>query len=527
MDIFSLEDMELEKNIQHHDKILKERKGSDNLIVADLLRFRSGILNQDWKFLIRTFLTINGESLAIALSILGPIMVHLAGFVCMNILQDKDMQAAFGIFESFIMIFFSTVIISFVDKLGMNLSLAFGKQDFKSFKVSFVQGCVSCALIFLLFCVPSVFIGSDLLRLIEVSQQIASFCNMAFRWFLPNMVLQAAFEVLKTACMSQGHEVIFGVVGLASASIAFALTYALMVVYELGFLGWVAAMTFFNLINLATALVISARLEKGSIGLISSSELTTGFLSFFCESIKFCFSTYSELIGLEIVVIYVARTHDNDQIAALAGMMNFVTIIYTIGVSYSIIFRTRVNTLLGMEEKQAAKNIFRFFYMSEITIAVTLGIIVFFFRENLANVYSSTIIESKDEFMKLAIIYSLSFPSEVTNYTIAAGMKANGLVNFIVYLNFALMVVVNTIVNDLLSGIPVRAWAHFSTLFIIMYMISICMSTILFMIEWRVGNVDNEEPDTKNHLNYERLDTDRPSTVYYKSRSRMDISPVL
>lgn len=516
--------MELENNIENNDTSANEREGSDNLIVADLLRFRTGILDQDWKFLAETFLTINGESLAIALSILGPIMVHLAGFVCMNILQDKDMQAAFGIFESFIMIFFSTVIISFVDKLGMNMSLAFGKQDFLSFRVSFVQGCVCCALIFLLFCVPSVFIGSDLLRLIGVSQQIANFCKMAFRWFLPNMVLQAAFEVLKTACMSQGHEVIFGIVGIASASTAFALTYVLMVVYELGFLGWVAAMTFFNLINLATALVILTRLEKGSIGLITFSELTSGFLPFFFESIKFCFSTYSELLGIEIVTIYVARTHDNHQIAALAGIMNFATIIYTIGVSYSIIFRTRANTLLGMEEKQAAKNTFKFFYMTEIIIAITLGIIVFFFRETLANVYCSATIESKNEFMMLAMIYSLAFPSEFTNFTIAAGMKANGIINIIVYLNFALMLVVNMIVNHLLSGIPVRAWAHFSTVFIILYVISICMSTILFMIEWRTGNVDNEEPDTKNHIVYEQLDTDRPSnTVYHKRVSRMNI----
>ena len=61
-------------------------------------------------------------------------------------------------------------------------------------------------------------------------------------------------------------------------------------------------------------------------------------------------------------------------------MVNTGGIVYTLGMSFAIIFRTRLNIMIGMGKPDVAKQAFLFFYKISSFVGLVVGIILFVFR---------------------------------------------------------------------------------------------------------------------------------------------------
>ena len=89
-----------------------------------------------------------------------------------------------------------------------------------------------------------------------------------------------------------------------------------------------------------------------TIGFLDSEDFLKNFLVHFWESIKFAFSVAFEAISTEMNLVFVGLLNNTVLLSSYTSFVNYMFIMYSIGVGTSIVIRTRTSYLIGKGENQ-------------------------------------------------------------------------------------------------------------------------------------------------------------------------------
>ena len=383
-------------------------------LVSYLLVLKGGILQAGLDNLLQAAYKILKEAGTLVMFVISQNINRLFIFSFLSATGDTLLQASFGICFTLQSLFFKTLNYSSLDKIGIDLSLALGARDMQRVKKTFLQGLVTMCLLFALVTFPLVFFAGNIMVALGYSAANAAVSQYILRLLAPAMFLEIAANTVRTFCMSQGHEQIFGRAGLLNTLFCTLLSYVTIVHLDCGVYGFVAGVVVMEASNLLLALVVLQRTNPESRGLLPWSQVREGLLDYIFETFKFCLSMIFETLGYELSSYFVALTHDNGQISAVASMFSLTSIIYKIGLSVAAITRTRVNILLGMKQIEAAKNTYIFACLLTFVLGFCASVLLFFSRASVASFYTSRLPEVRMWLVELLFIFCFFLPSEMT-----------------------------------------------------------------------------------------------------------------
>jgi len=330
-----------------------------------------------------------------------------------------------------------------MDKIGIDLSIAFGTGSPEKNRKVFSQGCLSLIISCCAFSLPALLSIEWLLLKLGIDDRVADLVQSAIYPFLSVFVTQMFSESVRTFCLAQGLESTLGNISIVNNIISMFTNWYFIVWMDLGLKGWVYCDLIFETINLLAGLWVMREAQDGTVGFASIKDILDGFGSYFCESIKFMLGTYCEYIGFELTSIYIARLGNNDHIGAYSCIVSFATAIYRVGLTFSIACRTRINILIGAKHHKVAKNFFKFFLAAAFLFGVVLGIVVYLCRYQITKIYADSTEEMSNTFTSLLLVYSISIPSETTLYSSYVGMKTTGNMTLLLILNVIIVIGLN------------------------------------------------------------------------------------
>lgn len=366
------------------------------------------------------------DTLSIVASLTGPLLITTSGYIYLNMVGHSNTQASFGLFNTLFMVFFVAVLYANMDKLGITISVGYGEQKYDACKKYFVQGLLTVIFIFLFVSLPIMMFSRQVLVFANIEHNIArEVSDIAIRC-VPLMIIQVFAEPLKTYCMAQGQEQIFGTIGLFNLLASLAANYYLMVVKGWGVHGWIITKSITEIINLLAALYTLNKCHPDTRNIFGWHKANEGYYDYFVDSIKFTAGSYSEFFGTEMISYFVALIGDTNQIAAYFSILNFSVVIYSVGMSFSIICRTRINIFIGMGKVRIAKNYYTFFVAWVWTLGLMLCLLFIAIRRPITDAFASSTPEMERWFDKLLFAYSCFLPFEMILCTTVVGIKTIG-----------------------------------------------------------------------------------------------------
>ena len=183
---------------------------SGDKTIEELLQFDRRLDLIPLSSIARTSKSMLWDSLMISFPTVGTQIINSSGLIMMNFTGDTAGQAALGIALSYGQIFYFGFFISLVDKLGIDLSVSFGRKDYQQTKRVLNQGALTAIGVFVLYTLPAFAFGKYFLMATKVSPTDAANVQSILNIYLIAVLIQTVSSLFKTHCMSQGQETIFG-----------------------------------------------------------------------------------------------------------------------------------------------------------------------------------------------------------------------------------------------------------------------------------------------------------------------------
>jgi hypothetical protein len=301
--------------------------------------------------------------------------------------------------------------------------------------------------------------------------------------------------------MAQGIETIFGFSALFGSVVAVASGYFFIVRWDMGPIGWVYSKTVYEVINLFASLYAYCKTHPRTRGVAKWSVVKVGFIKFFCMSVKFAVGSYSEFLASEIASYFVFLTHDDLQIAAFSAILNLGTVFYSMGETFAIICRTRMNLLIGKQHHRIAKNFYLFYFLTLAGFGLLIGSGFFIFRDYVTDWFANSTPEISAKFKKLLTIYSLCIASELTITSSFMGIKTIGSIGFLLMLNILLFVGANFGLNYYFTQeLGYQTEAILITVQALFYLENILCLIKVMMTDWTGLKVEDEFEQKRDPL---------------------------
>lgn len=420
------------------------RLDDEQEIVKDALQFRNGSFCLPLRKLFMSYLRIVWETLKMTPFLTVVTVMDTSGQIFLNLRGRTLELAGVGMFLLLHHMFVSILVYSGNEKLGIDLSNAFGGKSYNHCKEIFGKGIMTMAMAYSMFTLPIMFNIGHVMKFSGIQGDLPDEVQLISRQTTGMYTLQIVNALLQTFCMAQGHEQYFGLIGLINMCIALAGNYFLIYYLDFGRAGYAIVRTSAEVITLCMAIYVYAfHTQKETQGLASWSDTTKGFFAYFIESIKFTLGSYAYGLGIEIAGYFIALTQDPDQIGAYLCMLNFAGYLFTIAVAFSVICRTRINILIGMGAQKIARNYFGFFVFCIIVFSIQGTAILITTREYTATLFTSSSPKMQAWMEWLIICYAGMLSFEMSYHTSALGVKTVGKINILLIVAAILIIGVN------------------------------------------------------------------------------------
>lgn len=474
------------------------REGED--IVKELMNFEQPFQNLPKSYLWNTYIKLVWENLKMTPYVTGQIFITASGFYYLNLAGDPLEQAAFGLYTFLYLVSFLSILYSGADKLGISLSNAFGAKNYQKLREISGMGALTYLLLFLTITVPALFLAEPLFTATNISPELARAVAGPCRLSLVMSLIQLLNEVIQTFCMAQGLEHYFGNIGLVNVAFSVPGNYFFIYRLKLGQYGFIYSKLIAETVRLMLSVMILRKTHPETKKFASLADTLKNYKVFLWDSLKFTLGTYSEYIGFEICGYLVALTNDKSQITAYYSIQNYAGIPYSIGITFSVIGRTRTNILIGMKKNHIAKNFYLFFILATSGFGFLFGMGMIVTRDFVAGLYGSSSPDLKDWMKGLIVIYGLSAWSEMMMYVNEVGMKTIGKINLLLRFSMCTMFLGNSTVGSLISHYNGNVWHLFGWSMILAVSMSCLMMGTVFTFDWnqiskRKSSVDQDSID--------------------------------
>lgn len=469
---------------------------TDNL-VKDLMPFKDRFVDLPRPYLLEVFLRLLKDTLMLVAAIVGPLLTTTSGYIYLNMVGKAEEQGSFGLYSFLYFAFNVSIIISSMEKLGIELSKTMGRRDFAACKNVFSKGALTSAIFFCTVTLPVVLFTEKAFLALGVDPTNARLSQQALSYSIPIIFIMIIKELLQAFCMSQGHEHYFGNMGLLTSSFAIVFNYFTIVRWNLGILGWVLSRTIATTIELAIVLyVYCTKTNEKSRGVVSLQETLLDFQKYFFDAVKFSLGTYSEYLGFEIAGIFVLMGGNQYQTAAYYSVMNVAGLTYTFGISFSCVARTRLNLLMGMNCQKTAKNFYEFMILSTVLCGVVMGLLIFTFRDFLASAYASSHPELNSWTKSLLIIMALAAISEACATTGQIGLKTAGGIGHLLRFTLLTLVLGNSVGGPIFLALKANVLFPFGWTMLLTVVLNCLVINKALTTDWSLIRFveDDQEP---------------------------------
>lgn len=453
-------------------------------IIKDLIPFEHGFCSLNTKQQLSILWQTLYSVLALAPSQFSRILIDTSGLIYLNQIGDKNSQALFGVFDTYYIVFYICLIGSLIDKFSIDISKAFGDKDFMRVREVFTKSSITTLMLFFLFTLPSMIFAEPFLRLIGIDEEKASSVQEITRYALPLIIVNMISEVIKSHCLALGHEQIIGYSSLITMVLTVGANYFVIVQYRLGIQGWILSKTGNEVVSLLIATLVYFRTPPETRGFVSLKQACSGFCSFFGDAMKYMLSVYPECLGFVLTLYFILLKNDDDQTAAYNCLVNITALVFCFGFAFAIVCRTRMNILIGMGKKSAAKNYFKFFIAFTFLIGSFIGGLLIVFRGYLALLFSNSTPEIKAWFYRLVLIYSTVAGIQLSINPILVGMKSIGKVGLLLFLNIVLSLMCSLSTGYILYRLGYHCDVQFGNYMILGNLLTIIVLIITLCSDW-------------------------------------------
>ena len=431
-------------------------------------------------------LSVFAEVFSVTLAWIAAPMLHMFGLVLMNIVGDTKSQTGFGIALSFYELFFYTLLIPLLDKMGIELSRAAGAGNKQHMNRILWQGTFSSLLAFILITLPLMSSSGWILKLLGAQHEAADIAQRLLWLMQISCVLESLIFPMQTFCFAQGVEDAFTLGTVVAFFIGAATSAVLVLRCGLGMYGWMMGKLLFDIIVLfLTCWKLAAETDPETRGGIGWSEFTEGLTPFVVESFKFAFSTYSEYIGYEITSFFVYANPDENQVAAFVSVMNSTVIMYCLSEAAALVARTRINMLVGLNRAKTGKSFFAYFLSATFLLGGCYSLFLLLANPWIEEDMAGANPQLRGAFRETMGLYRWFCIFESAYLPALMIMKSLGKVNLLLWANLLLLGLANFAGNYLISHVwKLRACYNFFWVYTMVFLLIAGCLVCAFAADW-------------------------------------------
>lgn len=461
-------------------------------IITELIPFANGLKYIGIWQAVKTVMNVVGIGILLSMSTITEMLVNLFRIWLLQHYTDNLTVAAYGMMYTFSGVMIHHFLMALLERGGLEISIGLGERDSKHIGRVFYQiiisqvgfGCL--ATIVFLLCEP-------ILLLVKIDPSIASLTGAMMRVAIPTIWINSLSDVFITYCCSLGVEKPWGFVSVLLAPVNIALSYYFVTQLRLGGFGLVYATIGHAIVFLIVATYIMFSMTNSEYRRwVGFAALRIGFKKFLMDSMAFAATHFVSIIGFESMIFFVYRTNDLQQISAMITAFNITNIFFFTGEQIAVVLRTRLNILIGNEEKQAAKQFMKLFAVILSGLSILLGFALMLVAKELSLLFSKEPVVQK-QIVDLLTIFAIVGWFELISDSLNIGLKTVGKI----YLSLAFQL--TFFAGTCLAGyLIVLVYQHNSKyMFLSMLLICLTIDVIIYIYlvyyDWELVQPDEEE----------------------------------
>jgi Na+-driven multidrug efflux pump len=317
------------------------------------------------------------EGLACALNNSCNIVVIFVNFIFIGMLGDPLVEASFGLGVSYFMFLFMSLNLGCFEVTGIECAHWAGLSDEaarvkridkpRKMSAALAKGCILLCVVLVFSSLMFVY-AKEVLIAISISEVNAIQTGAMVMWLIPGIILQGFNFQIQAFILAQGVTLPFGVANIISIVVCSCLCHWLTFGLQVGILLFPVCKTIMEVINFLAniyALLFSkgedGRRVKENLICVKFADVKDGLGEFLCKGSKFIIGLYAEFLGFEFNTYLASLTHDQYEITAFVSWVNIAGFLFTIGLGFSNVTRTRVSSYIGGGRPVQAMHAARFF----------------------------------------------------------------------------------------------------------------------------------------------------------------------
>ena len=325
-------------------------------------------------------------------------------------LKDPLIQASFGLGVSYFMFLYMSLNLACAEVTGIECGKHYGlkirnDQDFKEGKTTKVEheaaneviiinyngalgkGFILVSMV-LLFSIITFVFAVEILYAISISPENAYLTGYMVKFLIPGMILQSINFQLQSFVQAQDIMKPIGIANIVSIVACTCMCNWLVFDLKVGILLFPICKIVMEVCNMIGLCVCFCFAAKGTVRCASVADITKGLSPFLCQGFKFIAGLYAEFLGFEFNTYLAGLTHNQDQIAAFVAWVNIGGFLFTVGLGFSNVTRTRVANYMGSKDAVKSENSAKFYIFLSAMVGLMFFVLIECFRYQIASIYS-------------------------------------------------------------------------------------------------------------------------------------------
>lgn len=419
--------------------------------IKDLVFLEHSTKDLTNKQLVTSYTNILLPSLFIGMySMAWVISLTMALFVC-NYSGNIAFQSAFGLASFVKQCTFAVFESSVSELVSLRCSQAIGQQNYYLARKYLTQGLYTLIILNLTIILPIAIFSRGFFIAIGFDVEIAGECSYILRILFGLACLAEVAYLYNSYLFCQGIESsalglsLFKSIGIPVSTVFFG------IYCGWGFDGWVFSMAIFESANLCLVMRLYFYFSRPECrGLVSLSETFVGFMVFFRDSLIFICGMLGEWTGWELLNYFTGLTRNQYEITAVTSLVNVAYFVFAIGMGLMTTARTRINTLIGANLKNAAKRFTMICFVGITFTGIALGFLVFVLAKPIAYFYTGNTYEAFIYLWGCIQLYAFVISLDLIYYLVFSLARTVGLAYWNIGLNLIFVIGVHSVIGRLL-----------------------------------------------------------------------------
>ena len=387
------------------------------------------------------FLKMIPPCLVSGLGYIGWCALTTIGFFACNKAKDPLLTSTLSLAMFFNTMSIQSMNYASAEKAGIAMSQAYGAKDYRGVKKYFCQSLLMGLIYASVIGIPLMLFAEKILLAFQIVPELAKSVH-SFYWKIALIdIFRLVSNLLMVFASSQGIETTF--FGLMITNTLISCAFMCFLCFYVGLVldALVYSLILFQAFNLIIfSKVYLFECDKKTIGLVSFFEAMDGFINYMKDWTKYFVGIWIEWIAWEVSTYFAALTNDINQVAAFGSIINVAYISIMLQFGFRMVARSRINYLIAKGYIDAAKRCFFLIFVGIICLNILFGILLFFLRDYIADLYAGNIPKTHDYLIQLIIVYCIGMSSDQIYGLLSLVSRVIDHIGFSIFMNVTFMI---------------------------------------------------------------------------------------